>query len=227
VEWLDALITGFEAFSPRDHDHPVPACPGWDIRNVLAHVAYGSLLFWVVPSTHSAMAGINFGDLFTAAGDGQGVRLLPGALRALSLIVRTHRADDAVPVVVGEQTFGNLAGLATTELAVHLLDCHDALGRPRPLTPPHASAAVAWTVEAWLPALTALDRVAVPAGRVEVMPNTFLGTGDIVAELRGDPVEVLLHLWGRPATVEVAGDTDIIAYWTGLTARTTAVPGRS
>ena len=40
-------------------------------------------------------------------------------------------------------------------------------------------------------------------------------------------VDVLLALWGRSAVVDVEGDADVVAHWTGLTARTTAVPARA
>ena len=63
--------------------------PGLDIRNV--HVAYDALLFWVVPSTHSAMTDVRFDEVMVATGDRRGVELLPGTLQALRLVLRSHR----------------------------------------------------------------------------------------------------------------------------------------
>jgi hypothetical protein len=197
---------------------------------VLAHIAYGALLFWVVPSTHATMAGVPFAAVASAAGDGRGVELLPGALHALSLVLHSHRPDDPTAVVIGEQRFASLAGLTTTELAVHLLDCQDALGRPRTLAAEHAASALAWTVDTWLPTFAALDRGPTPPGRMALVVGPdrhVLGAGDEVAELRGSAVDVLLALWGRSAVVDVEGDADVVAHWTGLTARTTAVPARA
>jgi uncharacterized protein (TIGR03083 family) len=230
LAWLDSLIAGFEAIGPDDHARPVPACPGWDVRNVLAHIAYGALLFWVVPSTHPRLADVPFGRLSAVAGDGRGVELLPGALRALSLVLHSHRPDDPTAAVVGEQRFASLAGLVTTELAVHLLDCQEALGRPRSLPEDHAASALAWTVAVWLPIFASLEGAAAPPGRVALVAGPehhLLGAGEDVAEVRGRAVDVLLALWGRSAPGAVTGRADVVAHWTGLTARTTAVAARA
>jgi uncharacterized protein (TIGR03083 family) len=207
----------------------VPACPGWDVGNVVAHIAYGALLFWVVP-TNPALSAVDFGRLMAAAGDGHGVELFPGAMRALILVLRSHQPDDPSPAVVGEQRIASVTGLATTEVAVHLLDCQDALGRPRSMTAEHAVAAVAWTAEGWLPTFAAMAG-APPPGAVQLSVagsggRPIVGRGDVVAEVRGEPVEVLLHLWGRSSAVDVSGDADVVRWWAGLTARTTAVPAR-
>jgi len=229
--WLDELIAWFEGLQPSDLVHAVPACPGWTVNNVVAHIGYGAIIFWIVPATHGELDDADYTAAEAAAGDGNGAAVFSGALHTLSALLRSHHPADHAPVVIGPHTYGGLARLATTEMAVHRLDCQDALLRPRSMSNDHALDALAWTTETWLPELSAIDPDPPPAGRVtmvcELTGDTFaVGRGDHVAQIAGSAVDLLMLIWGRPAPASVTGDQSAVEWWTGLTARTTAVEAR-
>jgi uncharacterized protein (TIGR03083 family) len=231
LDWLDELITGFESFGPAELACPVPACPGWTVNNVLAHLARGILLLWITPATHADWSGLDLVALDRTLEGRPAAPLLPGAARALVTVLRSHQPTDPAAVLFGDQTFGALAGLVTTEMAIHLLDCQVATGRERTIHPAHAWSALDWTATTWLPTLVSEDPAPPPPGKLSVVATTTgfpvsVGTGEPAAELRGDAVDVLLALWGRRTDVGASGQPAVIAYWTGLTARTTAVAAR-
>ncbi len=173
--WLDDLIAWYEGLLPADLSRAVPACPGWTVNNVVAHIGYGAMLT---------------SPRWRPAGDGNGAAVFAGALHTLSALLRSHHPADHAPVVIGPHTYGGLTRLATTEVAVHRLDCQDALGLPRSMANDHALDALAWTTETWLAELRGVDPGPPPAGRVtmvcEPTGETFtIGEGDQDAEVAG------------------------------------------
>lgn len=229
--WLDDLIAWFEGLRPSDLARAVPACPGWTVNNVVAHIGYGAIIFWIVPATHGALDDADYIAVEAAAGDGNGAAVFVGALHTLSALLRSHDPADHAPVVIGPHTYSGLSRLATTEMAVHRLDCQDALEPPRSMANEHALDALAWTTETWLAELRGMDQVPPPAGRVtmvcEPAGETFtIGEGDVVARMTGGAIDLLMLVWGRAAPASVTGDQTVVEWWTGLTARTTAVEAR-
>ncbi|MDY7106662.1 MAG: maleylpyruvate isomerase family mycothiol-dependent enzyme [Actinomycetota bacterium] len=242
VDRLDGLIEFFEGLSDEDLRRPVPACPGWDIGNVVAHIGYAAMLVWIVPTTHAGWSTLDMGGLQRSMGDGRGAEVFPGVMRTLSLLLRSHSPDDPAVVVCGDQTWGGLARLATAEVAVHRLDCLEALG-PAPKTDTamdtamdsdHALDALDWTTSTWLPKL-APRAAPMPEGRLVLRAATRgedtstefeVGSGDEVASVEGAPLELLRYLWGRRVEVEPEGDLELAGSWRDLTPKTTRVDAR-
>src|SRR5262245_9534935 len=120
------------------------------------------------------------------------------------------------------QNFATLARLAATEVGIHRLDCEDSLGLPRSMTAGQALDGLAFTTDTWWPALA---RGEPPEGSVALVVDDHrfvAGRGAEVARIGGSAVAVLAAAWGRRAEVEVRGDGASAAWWTSLTARTTA-----
>jgi uncharacterized protein (TIGR03083 family) len=227
VAWLDELTAWFDALSTADHRVPVAACPGWDVGNVIAHIAYGAVLFWLVPSARPRFDHLDFGAIERGLGDGEGVRVFPGAMRSLIAVLRSHDPAHPCASVVGRQEIGTVAHLAATEVGMHRLDCEVALGRPRSMTPAQALDGLAFTTDTWWPTFA---RQGEPPGGTLVLisdgQHYVAGAGPEVARITGSAPDVLAAAWGRPATVAVEGDAEAATWWTTLTARTTAVPAR-
>jgi uncharacterized protein (TIGR03083 family) len=231
LDWLEELVAWFENVEPSALALPVPACPGWTVNNVIAHIGYGAIIFWIVPATHTALDEADFAAAAAAAGDGNGAGVFAGSLHTLSALLRSHHPGDHAPVVIGPHTYGGLARLATTEMAVHRLDCQDALSQPRSMSADHALDALAWTIDTWLAGLVDIDSDPPPRGQVAIrcqpQGDTFtIGEGEPVATIAGTAVDLLMLLWGRPARASVTGDPTVVDWWTSLTARTTAVDAR-
>jgi uncharacterized protein (TIGR03083 family) len=227
VGWLDELTAWFEAIPAHDHRVPVASCPGWDVGNVIAHIAYGAVLFWLVPSTHRSFAHLDLGAVERALGDGDGVRLFPGVMRSLAAVLRSHPPAAPCAVVVGLQQIGTLARLATTEIGVHRMDCEDALGRRRSMSPAQALDALAFTTDTWWP--TFVGGREGPQGALALVGDGqrfVAGAGPPTATITGSALDVVAAAWGRSADVTIAGDAEVASWWTTLTERTTAVQVR-
>jgi uncharacterized protein (TIGR03083 family) len=227
VAWLDELTVWFEALSIEDHRVPVPTCPGWDVGNVIAHFAYGAILFWLVPSARQRFDHLDFGTIEHGLGDGGGVRLFPGAMRSLAAVLRSHDPAHPCASVVGRQEIGTVARLAATEVGMHRLDCEGALGRPRSMSTVQALDGLAFTTAVWWP--TFAGQGDPPGGTLALVGDGqryVAGTGPEVARITGSALDVLAAAWGRPASVAVEGDAAAATWWTTLTARTTLVAAR-
>jgi uncharacterized protein (TIGR03083 family) len=227
VAWLDELTVWFEALSVEDHRVPVPTCPGWDVGNVIAHIAYGAILFWLVPSARQTFDHLDIGGIERGLGDGDGVRLFPGAMRSLAAVLRSHEPTAPCASVVGRQEIGTVAHLAATEVGMHRLDCEEALGRPRSMSTAQALNGLAFTTDTWWPTLAGQSER--PDGALALVGDGrrfVAGTGPEVVQITGRAPEVLAAAWGRPAAVAIEGESAIATWWTTLTARTTAVKAR-
>jgi uncharacterized protein (TIGR03083 family) len=227
VAWLDELTAWFDALSVDDHRVPVPTCPGWDVGNVIAHIAYGAILFWLVPSARPSFTHLDFKAIELGLGDGDGVRVFPGAMRSLAAVLRSHDPSDPCASAVGPQEIGTVAHLAVTEVGMHRLDCEGALGRPRSMSTAQALDGLAFTTQTWWPALAGQNGP--PDGSLALVGDGARhvgGAGPEVARITGSAPEVLAAAWGRPAAVAVEGNTEAATWWTTLTARTTAVAVR-
>jgi uncharacterized protein (TIGR03083 family) len=203
-------------------DVVVPWVPAWTARDLVAHL--GTVHRWATDIVRAGHA-----DFPPAAQEPPDDDLLGWFAAGHTGLVRALRAtppdapawhmSPAAPKVAAEW-----ARRQAHELAVHRMDLEAAAGVPHaPLDPALAEDGVAELLSIVVPrwahteplisadavvAVTDTDTgrqwgVRVARGAVTIAPE-HSGAAD--AALTGGGTELLLHLWGRPADVRVAGD---------------------
>ena len=208
----------------------VPWVPEWNAADLVGHV--GTVHRWataIVRAGHAEPPGPDTRQSppddaaphFAALLDWYGTGLVE-----LVATLRTTPPDSPAWHMspVAEKVAGSWARRQAHELAVHRMDLETAAGVPcTPLDPALAEDGVDELLTIVVPrwahteplisavantAVTATDTgrtwsVAVTRGQVTVTPDRS-GTED--ARLQGTAGQLLLHLWGRPADVDVDGD---------------------
>ena len=222
---IDAVIrTG-------DLTAPVAACPGWDVRRLVAHL--GGIHRWArhcavhaaPPDDRSALRpgdDADLGDWFAA-----GVQALADTLLELDPDAPTWHP---FPVDRVARVWPRRQALET---AVHRWDAQAAVGAPDPLDADLASDGIDEYFELAIPRLLVREQLAVPTGSLHVhctdVPGEWLvwnddGTyrmkrahekGD--AALRGPAEAILLRLWGRTSAradeLSPIGDRSALDAW--------------
>lgn len=205
---------------------PVPACPGWSIRDLVAHI--GRVHAWAAQITRSGESA----ERPTAPEDWD--ELLAWARGAATTLVQA--LDDTDPVRP-TWTFGPQPHVAAFwarrqahETTMHRWDVEDAVGLGRGWEPGLALDGIGEVVGIFLPRQVALGRTEPLPGPVYLdvddAPGADLRLGPVAidgtptgldglpsARLRGSAEDVLLALWGRRPldALEVSGDPGVIA----------------
>jgi uncharacterized protein (TIGR03083 family) len=204
----------------------VPACPGWDVGQLVRHVAHGlvdialrQLRMPDPPAEH---------DL----ADEEPIAALRRCHAVFTGELGNHRLDE--PVTAAEVAARFWLRRMTHETAVHRIDVELAIGRPAgPIEPDLAVDGVVEALSVFLDRETHSWRedylsdltewggrwLLVAAGtagwRVTVRPEGVevgsAETGDPDAVVRGEPVAVLLWLYDRHDDVLVEGDRALVA----------------
>ena len=203
-------------------DVRVPWVPDWTARDLVGHL--GTVQRW---ATAIVTAGHDRTPPAQERPPSEG--LLDWYAEGLTALVRALRETPPDAPAwhmspAADRVAASWARRQAHELAVHRMDLEAAAGRPRePLDPFLAEDGVdevlTVVVPRWAhtePVRSAVATVAVTSratgrgwtvvvdsGAVTVRPHT---DGGADATLAGDPVDLLLHLWGRPADVAVTGD---------------------
>ena len=204
--------------SAPDTTVQVPACPGWTVRDLAAHMAdttvqYGRAAWTAVGAT--------------AAGPGADQLVAQGAASAKELAARLHPELAALrasidsqngqipefryhdgPLVPADAGLGILLG----ELVVHGHDLASALGRPWPIDPGHV-ALIVEGLSPILPALVRPDRAKGLTASFEIRLRGFAShiwefqdgqlhvnpphPGQVDVHLSADPAALLLVMYGR------------------------------
>ncbi|MDW3219274.1 MAG: maleylpyruvate isomerase family mycothiol-dependent enzyme [Acidimicrobiales bacterium] len=212
-----------------DLERDVPPCPGWQTRDLLAHVAGAWTAFAVFTEAASTEAP-DFSRLDSAPEDDDGLVAFAEAARD-RIIAAVAAADPATPVWTwwGERTLAFYQRRAHLETVVHRLDAQAAAGDPTPVDPVVAADGVdefygeIMTNPPTLPAGTfhmhqtdgdGEFMLSVEDGRIVVAHEH--GKGD--AALRASGHELLEVVWGRRPLdgLEVFGDAAVAAAWTSL-----------
>jgi uncharacterized protein (TIGR03083 family) len=172
-------VTGLlAALEPGDEDRAVPACPGWTVHDLVAHMTG-------VPddALNGRLDGVAT-DPWTAAQVERG--------RAMSVSDLVSRWTEQGPVFEGFP----LPPEAVIDLTTHEQDLRGALGRPGA----RDSEELLWAFA------LAADRAtsATPGLRIEAGDATY-GPADATVVLRGEPFELYRALLGRRSAAQVRG----------------------
>jgi uncharacterized protein (TIGR03083 family) len=198
----------------------VPSCPGWTVRDLVAHVA--EVYEHKMACTALGHAPDPWPPDWPA--DREPIEWLRDAhRRLLEMFDRSGPATPSATWWPPDQTVGFWARRMAQETAVHRVDAESAIGRPRPVD---AALAVDGVDEVLIIRLAGDwsdepddaatgQRVAISTGgrnwlatldRVSVTIAEDGGVGD--AMLGGDPSDVLLWLWGRSTNEQIVRSGD-------------------
>lgn len=207
---------------------PVPNCAPWTIYNAAVHigrvgVAWHSMISASPDDPDSRARGY-------ADAEARGTGIDPATLGSWALAAIDALDDDTerpcyFSMTGGHGTVGLWGWHAASELGVHHLDVQDALGLPPSMDDEMAIDALTYTAQFFLPAMSrvtetdpgALDLVATRDGaELATISVRAPGTeGDPAgATLSGDPVDLLLAVWGRPhGETTTGGANSIVDGW--------------
>lgn len=213
---------------PDEQERPVPNCPGWTVYNAAAHIGRVSIAWQeMITSTPDDPESRERG--YARSGQQPAGTPLP------ELASWAHRAIDELEgdleracyfsMTGGEGTVALWGWHAASELGVHRLDVEDALGQPPSLTDDQAIDAVAYTCRYFLPAMRRVTET--DPGPVEIgLLRSDGGRDGVVVEsdqaavvgIEGQPVQVLLAIWGRPhqGVTVTGGDPEVWDRWRSL-----------
>lgn len=211
---------------------PVPNCPGWTVYNAAAHIGRVSIAWReMILATPDDPASRERGYARSAeypAGTPTS-ELAAWANAALDELAGDIDRPCYFSMTGGEGTVGLWGWHAASELGVHRLDVEAALGQPHGLNDDQTTDAVVYACRYFLPAMRRVTET--DPGRVDLTLRRTDGTtstaaiesdGPASVTVGGDPVQVLLALWGRPHEgVRVTGGDD--AVWSGWQ----ALPGQA
>ncbi len=211
IDFLGTLQDKGEKFADvvaaGDLDAPVPCCPDWALRDLAVH--QGRVWEW---ARSCVEAGKHVDESADAISDDALVPWLSDQLQRLVPVLRA--ADPDAPTWTfgpKPRTVGFWWRRQAHEVAVHLWDAQSAVGGPLPIEAALASDGVDEVLTVILPRQVRLDRMdPVEEGvRVRLPDGRAYDLGErIVAEVTGDPSDLLLALWHR-APIEaltVTGD---------------------
>ncbi|MCO1659421.1 maleylpyruvate isomerase family mycothiol-dependent enzyme [Pseudonocardia humida] len=214
-------------------DAPVPTCPGWTVRDLLAHT--GGVHAWAVPFVRADPAAdpdVAEDDLARPEGD----PLAWYRERNAELVAALRAAPPDLPTGAFLPAPSPLAFWARRqahEAAVHRADADAAAGTPDPAAGHPTEFAVDGIDELLMGFLSRPGRLRSDAAYrfvvapddaparwlVEVGPDGATierGTGPADATLRGSAGLLYLHLWNRVPAVPVEGDAAVAARWREL-----------
>lgn len=212
-DWLALLRARTDRFADlaggADLDAPVTHCPGWTVRDLVAHL--GGVHEW---AAHAVVAGSP--DLRPEPPSATGSRELAEwyaghAADLLEVLTRTPADASAWTLDRDDRTAGFWRRRQVHETAIHLWDLEEAIGEPRPIEPWLAWDGVLEVVHVLHPRQVRLGRTQPPADAVRLVATDVPGDvtlGDVtpgdVTPGEGAPVvvrdraEVLLRLlWHR------------------------------
>lgn len=187
---VDAMSATIAAADP---DAPVPACPGWTVRDLTAHVI--AVHTWVTATLGNPAPGDYSelpqpGDAATlAANYGEAAKALVARMRELPADAPSWSFDDT------DQTAGYWRRRQLHEISVHRWDV-----APYAMDPVTAADGVDEVIDFFVPRQVARGRVSLPPGSLRLVSperTWALGEGEPEAVLEASAPDLLLSLWGR------------------------------
>lgn len=192
-----------------DPDARVPGCPGWQVRDLLAHLT----------GVHRWAAAVTRLPVGAALPDDADPALDPAPCAAYAAAARELLAaldeDPArpCPTFAGAGVVADWARRQLHETLVHTWDLADAAGLLRGGGAGVVADAVAEVVDSVHPRQVRLGRVPAPVVAVELLGSRrwVLGAGPVVASVAGPDADLVRLLWRRATpqepTLVVRGDT--------------------
>jgi uncharacterized protein (TIGR03083 family) len=190
-----------------DLSTPVPACPGWALRNLALH--QGEVWRWSMRCIEA--------DAYTEQPDPviADDMLAPWMTEGLAEILTLLRAADpgAPRWTFGPKprTMAFWPRRMAQEVAVHRWDALDALGRPEPIPHDLAVDGIDEAITVFLPRQILNGRLPEPAVAIEIVVDDTahrIGKGEPVARVTGDASDILLALWRRIPAERLTIDGD-------------------
>jgi uncharacterized protein (TIGR03083 family) len=236
---LDTLRSDGELFARAAEraglDAPLPTCPDWLMRDLVAHL--GGVHRWVVVVLESGRperpTGAQAAPAFVSPGDGE---LIDWYRTAHANLLKALAA--ATPETVCWQFFEASSPLAfwarrqAHETAVHRIDAETAVGLDpaSPVTPEFAVDGIAELLTGFVP-LMGRTLVSDPPVNMAIAPDdhneawtlhisadaprTVPGAAPATVKVTGPAEELYLLLWNRvrPARCRIEGDAEVLRLW--------------
>ena len=225
LDWVRDATGWVRSLDPDDLGLEVPACPGWQVVDVVNHLSFGLGLGYryalrapVDATAETAFAEVPWPERWPARHEALSVF----SKELDACIDDFERVDPSSPCWTyagpGEASFWMRR--AAIELSLHWMDVAEAVGLPTVLDDRRASDGVAEAITFALPfaaATVGLEPAAIVVSDTRSGRRRLLGHGEPVAEVAGEPEPLLRQLWGRAAEgVEMSGDHEAAATWSGL-----------
>lgn len=218
-------------------DAPVAACPGWDLRQLTAHMGHihrWARLCLLTGENPQVVAFVQ--PAADASGEDLASWLVKGGERLLATLREIDpQAPTWHPFLI-ERVAGVWARRQAHELAVHRWDAERATGEPAPIDPELASDGIDEFFEVTHPRTMTRERATPPVGSLHVhctdVPGEWLAWYETTEEgsryrftrehakgdaaLRGPAAELLLALYHRPHDADAlspVGDPGVLAGW--------------
>lgn len=222
--------TLINAATAAGFDAAVPACPDWQVRDLLTHI--GGVHRWAADLVANSRQGFD-SDAGAAVGEGPGDDELVewcGAGRAELVKTLREAPDDASPFtfVPVPSALGFWARRQAHETAIHRADAQVAAGETPTFDPAFALDGITEILEVFAgrrkgfePGTILLAPIGGPQTHVTLTEDGAAVTTGSEADvtITGTPSDIYLWLWQRPASVTVQGDDTAAARWGKLRVR--------
>ncbi|MCU1395145.1 MAG: hypothetical protein JWM34_3573 [Ilumatobacteraceae bacterium] len=204
-------------------DTPVPSCPGWDVADLVRHLA-DVHYFWATVIEHRA-TGPHDVERPEPLTDGELFAAYDARLAHLLEVLAANDPATEVWTWADDHSVGFVLRRMAIETAMHAWDAASAAGAPVPIEPTLASDGIDEFVEHMLPDIA--DDAEPVGGSVHIHCGDVAGEWtirpagdefDVTREhakgdcaLRGDASNLLLALWRRVGAeaIDVVGDADV------------------
>ncbi|MBM6402785.1 maleylpyruvate isomerase family mycothiol-dependent enzyme [Phycicoccus sp. CSK15P-2] len=205
-----ARVAGLVEGLAEGDDPAVPACPGWGLRSLVAHL--GGVHRMVTAATTGVSS--RSVDHLPADGTHLGPWLREGA-EAMLATLDVDPATSAWSFDPDGRTVGFWQRRQAVETLVHRVDAEQATSSPTPVAPEVAADGVAEVLDTLVRLRTAAGVVEAPSRAVEIVATDTgdrwcHGPGEPQARVSGRAGDLLLALWKRPlpeGALELDGDS--------------------
>lgn len=226
--YVHRLETENQAFADacaRDLTADVPTCPGWTVRDLLAHQA--SFQAWITTIVTDRLLEPAAPTPIAAPHSNDAVDWYRSIGARLVMALRSSPADAHVWGVTNEQTVGAWARRQASDTSVHRWDAQNATGDAEPIA--HAADYISEMFEHLLPSLIRRFGAPLPDGTLALRSTDTTDTWTMTTvddrititpdhpqadlTLSGAASDLLLALWNRPSNADTEGDRDVLQQW--------------
>jgi uncharacterized protein (TIGR03083 family) len=225
VHWLEMENQAFAGACERDLTADVPTCPGWTVRDLLAHQA--SFQAWITTIVTDRILDPAAPTPIAPPDSDDHVDWYRSIGTQLVTALRSSPADAHVWSVTNQQTVGAWARRQASDTSVHRWDAQNATGYAEPIA--HAADHISEMFEHLLPGLIKSFGAPVPHGTLALRSTdttdswTMTTADDLITiahdhtpadvTLSGTASDLLLALWNRPSNADTDGDPRVLTEW--------------